>query len=147
MPAVTLSLDAEDNPLALLVQGVLADCAARHGGRLPGLRSRIGLVARDAGASVTLLFSGDGRCELHDGVREADLTFETDSDLLPRLQTLPTLLGWPILASPAGLELVLVLVQRPLRVRGLDVVLAEPRRAARALLDALQLTRLLAGGP
>lgn len=147
MPAVILSPGAEDNPLALLTLGVLTDCAARHGGRLPGLRSRIGLIARDADARITLEFSEpDGGCQIHTGLADPDLTFETDSDLLPRLQTLPTVLGWPILASPSGLELVLVLMQRPLVVRGLSVLLADPRRGARAMLDALQLTRLLAGG-
>jgi hypothetical protein len=145
MPAVTLNQGAEDNPLALLVQGVLSDCAARHGGRLGGLHSRLGLRARDADASVTLVL-GDERCEVLSGLVEPDLVFEADSDLLPRLATLPTVFGWPILASPAGLELVLTLMQRPLMVRGVGGLLENPRRGARAMLDALQLTRLLAGG-
>lgn len=145
MPVVTLNQGAEDNPLALLVQGVLSDCAARHGGRLSGMCSRLGLHARDADAAVTLVLCNES-CEVQGGLQDPDLVFEADSDLLPRLSTLPTVLGWPILASPAGLELVLTLMQRPLLLRGLGGMLENPRRGARALLDAVQLTRLLAGG-
>ena len=69
----------------------------------------------------------------------------TESELLPRLQTVPAVLGVPLFVSPAGLELMWSLLLHPLRVYGLSLVFINPGRACRALLDTARLVRLLAG--
>ncbi|HNF96724.1 MAG TPA: hypothetical protein PK493_05490 [Pseudomonadota bacterium] len=144
MESVTLSDGLQAGPLSLLVQGVLSDTARRYGDRLPGLHSRLGLVAIDSQEEITLVFS-DEHCLILPGLVEPDLTFEADSELLPRLQTVPTVLGIPIFASPQGFELGLSLLRHPLKVRGLSLLLVNPARAARALVDAAKLVKLLAG--
>lgn len=144
MESVTLSDSLNAGPLALLLQGVLADTAKRHGNRLPGLHSRLGFVASDSQEEVTLVFHDDG-CLILPGLIEPDLTFVAESVLLPRLQTLPTIWGLPLFASPAGLDLLLSFVRHPLKVSGLGLLLINPSRAGRALLDAARLLRMLAG--
>ena len=67
MESVTLSDSLNSGPLALLPQGVLADTAKRHGDRLPGLRSRLGLWPAthrrsDAGVSRRWLLDPAGTC-------------------------------------------------------------------------------------
>ena len=54
--------------------------------------------------------------------------------------------GLPLLASPAGVELVLSLLSEPVLLRRPATLLHSPRRAARAALDVWRLVRLLAGG-
>lgn len=144
MDPVTLSEAAADHGLAILLFGVLSDAAQRHGGRLPGLASRLGLIATDAAAEVTLSFA-DSRCVIEAGLGDPDLVIAASSALLPRLQALPTVLGLPLLASPAGVELVLSLLSEPVRLRQ-PATLLHPRRAARAALDVWRLVRLVAGG-
>lgn len=144
MESVTLSDGLEAGPLSLLAQGVLADTARRYGDRLPGLRSRLGLVSTDSNEEITLVFSDD-RCLILPGLVEPDLTIEAESELLPRLQTVPKILGLPIFASPAGLDLLLSLVRHPLKVRGLTLLFVNPQRAGRAILDVARLVHLLAG--
>ena len=144
MDPVTLSEAAADHGLAILLFGVLSDAAQRHGGRLPGLSSRLGLIATDAAAEVTLSFA-DSRCVVEAGLSDPDLVIAASSALLPRLQALPTVLGLPLLASPAGVELVLSLLSEPVRLRQ-PATLLRPRRAARAALDVWRLVRLVAGG-
>ena len=144
MESVTLSDSLNAGPLALLVQGVLSDTARRYGDKLPGLQSRLGLIASDSHEEITVVFGEDG-CLILNGLVEPDLSFEAESELLPRLQMVPTLLGLPIFASPAGLDLLLSLVRHPLRVRGLTLLLVNPARAGRALVDTARLVRLLAG--
>lgn len=46
---------------------------------------------------------------------------------------------------PAGLDLLLSFVRHPLKVSGLGLLLINPSRAGRALLDAARLLRMLAG--
>lgn len=145
MDPVTLSEAAADHGLAILLYGVLSDAAQRHQGRLPGLSSRLGLVATDAADEVTLRFA-DSRCVIEAGLLEPDLVIAASSALLPRLQALPTVLGLPLLASPAGVDLVLSLLSEPVRLREPAAVLHHPRRAARAALDVWRLVRLVAGG-
>jgi len=144
MESVTLSDSLNSGPLALLLQGVLADTAKRHGDRLPGLRSRLGFVASDSQEEVTLVFHDDG-CLILSGLVEPDLTIVVESVLLPRLQTLPTIWGLSLFASPAGLDLLLSFVRHPLKVSGLGLLLINPSRAGRAMLDAARLLRMLAG--
>lgn len=144
METVTLSDSLQAGPLALLVQGILTDTAARNGNRLPGLASRIGFVATDTQEEVTLLFA-DNRCVIEPGLVSADLVFCAESDLLPRLQTVPRWLGVPVFLSLPGLELALSLLRHPLRVRGLSLCFSDPQKAGRALLDVARLIRLLAG--
>jgi len=144
MESVTLSDSLNSGPLALLLQGVLADTAKRHGDRLPGLRSRLGFVASDSQEEVTLVFHDDG-CLILSGLVEPDLTIVVESVLLPRLQTLPTIWGLPLFASPTGLDLLLSFVRHPLKVSGLGLLLINPSRAGRAMLDAARLLRMLAG--
>lgn len=144
MESVTLSDGLQAGPLSLLVQGVLSDTARRYGDRLPGLHSRLGLVSSDSREEITLVFS-DERCLILPGLVEPDLTFEAESELLPRLQTVPKLLGLPIFASPAGFDLALSLLRHPMKIHGLTLLFVNPARAGRALLDAARLVRLLAG--
>lgn len=145
MDPVTLSEAAADHGLAILLHGVLSDAAQRHGGRLPGLSSRLGLMATDAADEVTLSFA-DSRCVVEVGLISPDLVLAASSALLPRLQALPTVLGLPLLASPAGVELVLSLLSEPVLLRRPATLLHNPRRAARAALDVWRLVRLVAGG-
>lgn len=145
MDPVTLSETAADHGLALLLHGVLSDAAQRHGGRLPGLASRLGLVATDAGDEVTLDLA-DSRCVIEAGLLAPDLVIAASSALLPRLQALPTVLGLPLLASPAGVQLVLSLLHEPIRLHEPATLLHRPRQAARAALDLFRLIRLVAGG-
>mgnify|MGYP003594672253 CR=1 FL=1 len=145
MDPVTLSESAADHGLALLLYGVLSDAAGRHGGGLPGLASRLGLVATDAGDEVTLDLA-NSRCVIEAGLVAPDLVIAASSALLPRLQALPTVLGLPLLASPAGVQLVLSLLHEPIRLHEPATLLHRPRRAARAALDLLRLIRLVAGG-
>ncbi len=144
MESVTLSDSLNAGPLALLLQGVLSDTARRHGDRLPGLSCRLGMIASDSREEVTLVF-GDNGCLILNTLIEPDLTFEAESELLPRLQMVPTLLGLPLFVSPAGLDLMLSLLRRPLRIRGLTLLFVNPARAGRAILDTARLVRLLAG--
>ena len=144
MESVTLSDSLNAGPLALLLQGVLSDTARRHGDRLPGLSCRLGMIASDSRVEVTLVF-GDNGCLISNTLIEPDLTFEAESELLPRLQMVPTLLGLPLFVSPAGLDLMLSLLRRPLRIRGLTLLFVNPARAGRAILDTARLVRLLAG--
>ena len=144
MESVTLSDSLNAGPLALLLQGVLSDTARRHGDRLPGLSCRRGMSASDSREEVTLVF-GDNGCLILNTLIEPDLTFEAESELLPRLQMVPTLLGLPLFVSPAGLDLMLSLLRRPLRIRGLTLLFVNPARAGRAILDTARLVRLLAG--
>lgn len=145
MDPVTLSEAAADRGLAILLHGVLSDAARRHGDRLPGLCSRIGLCAPDADDEVTLVLC-QGSCLIEAGLVDPDLVLVASSALLPQLQAVPTVLGLPLLASPAGLQLGLSLLGEPLRVREPAALLAHPRRAARAAIDTLRLIRLIAGG-
>ena len=145
MDPVTLSEAAADHGLAILLHGVLSDAAQRHGDRLPGLQSRLGLIATDAAAEVTLCFAA-GACVIEAGLVDPDLVLAASSELLPRLQAVPTVLGLPLLISPAGLQLGFSLLGSPLRVREPARLLANPRRAARAALDVWRLVRLVAGG-
>ena len=145
MDPVTLSEAAADHGLAILLYGVLSDAAQRHGGQLPGLHSRIGLHATDAEDEVTLNFAA-ARCVIELGLSDADLVLAASSELFPRLQAVPTLLGLPLLASPAGLELLGSLVSSPLWLHQPARLLGRPRRAARAMLDVWRLVRLIAGG-
>ena len=145
MDPVTLSEAAADSGLAILLYGVLSDAAGRHGGRLPGLCSRLGFVATDAGEEVTLVLC-QGRCLIESGLVEPDLVLAASSALLPQLQALPTVLGLPLLASPAGLQLGLSLLGEPVRLRQAGTILHHPRNAARAALDLLRLIRLIPGG-
>ena len=144
---VTLASSAQDSGLAVLIHGVLSDAARRHGGRLPGLHSRIALAAIDnsAGEEVTLELE-DGRCVIEAGQVRPDLVLAVSSELLPRLQAVPTLLGLPLLASGPGLSLLQALLSHPLRVRDAAVLLINPRQSARAALDVWRLIRLVAGG-
>jgi len=144
MQSVTLSDGLQAGPFALLVQGVLSNTAQRHGDKLPGLSSRLGLIASDSQEQITLVFGDDG-CLILSGLIEPDLTFCAESELLPRLQTVPAVLGVPLFVSPAGLELMWSLLLHPLRVYGLSLVFINPGRACRALLDTARLVRLLAG--
>ncbi|TXI81317.1 MAG: hypothetical protein E6Q39_01450 [Crocinitomicaceae bacterium] len=144
MESVTLSDSLNAGPLALLLQGVLADTAKRHGNRLPGLNSRLGLVASESREEVTLVFHDDG-CLILPGLVEPDLTLQAESVLLPRLQTIPVVLGLPLFASPAGLDLLRSFVRHPLKVSGLGLLFKNPARVARALLDVARLVSLLAG--
>ena len=144
MESVTLSDSLNAGPLALLLQGVLSDTARRHGDRLLGLSCRFGMIASDSREEVTLVF-GDNGCLILNTLIEPDLTFEAESELLPRLQMVPTLLGLPLFVSPAGLDLMLSLLRRPLRIRGLTLLFVNPARAGRAILDTARLVRLLAG--
>ena len=144
---VSLSDGLESSSLALLMQGVLTDSAERHGlaaKGFVGLSSRLGFCATDSQEEVTLCCSG-GRCVIEPGLASPDLTFCGESDLLPRLQTVPKWLGVPIFVSPAGLDLFLSLVQHPLRLRGLAQGFSSPSRVAKALWDAARILRLLAG--
>ncbi len=140
-----LSEAAADHGLAVLLQGVLADAALRHGGRLPGLRCRLGLIATDADDAVTLVFA-EGSCVIEAGLVDPDLVLAASSELLPQLQAVPTMFGLPLLASPAGVQLGISLLGNPLRVREPGLLLSSPRRAARAALDVWRLVRLVAGG-
>ena len=124
---------------------MLSDAAQRHGGRLPGLRSRLGLIATDAGDEVTLCFA-DGGCVIEAGLVDPELVLAASSELLPRLQAVPTVLGMPMLASLAGLQLGFSLLGSPLHVREPGLLLGNPRRAARAAIDVWRLVRLVAGG-
>jgi hypothetical protein len=145
MEPVTLSDNCTESSLAILFHGVLTDCARRHGGYLRGLHSRISFVATDAGETITLCFA-DGRCHIEGDLQQPDLILQADSDLLPRLETLPIVFGVPVLASPAGVSLLLTLLQRPVWLRDLSGTLRHPLRALRAMVDIGLLVRLLAGG-
>jgi hypothetical protein len=145
MDPVTLSEVAADHGLALLLCGVLSDAAQRHGGRLPGLHSRLGFLATDAGDEVTLHFS-EGRCHIESGLHDPDLVLATSSELVAQLPAVPTVLGFPLLASRAGLALTVSLLSHPLRLHEPTRLLGNPRRAARAALDVWRLIRLIAGG-
>jgi hypothetical protein len=144
METVTLARGANDNGLCVMLEGMLNECAARHGGRLPGLGSRIGLFAEDAGEQATLIFGG-GRCTIEDGLSSPDLTLHGSSDLLPRVADVPLRFGLPWLFSSAGRQLLIMALTGQLRVEGLLAGSLSPRRTARALVDLLLLTRLLAG--
>lgn len=145
MDPVTLSEAAADRGLAILLYGVLSDAARRHGERLPGLCSRLGFVATDAADEVTLILC-QGRCVIEAGLVEPDLVLAASSALLPQLQALPTVLGLPLFASPAGLQLGLSLLGEPVRLRDPGTILRHPRNAARAAIDLLRLIRMIAGG-
>ena len=75
MESVTLSDSLNAGPLALLLQGVLSDTARRHGDRLPGLRSRLGMIASDSREEVTLVFGDDG-CLIVNTLIEPELALE-----------------------------------------------------------------------
>ncbi|HRI53768.1 MAG TPA: hypothetical protein PLW65_26680 [Pseudomonadota bacterium] len=96
--------------------------------------------------SLHALGFADSRCVVEVGLVEPDLVLAASSALLPRLQALPTVLGLPLLASPAGIELGLSLLSEPVLLRRPATLLHSPRRAARAALDVWRLVRLLAGG-
>lgn len=145
MDPVTLSEAAADHGLAILLYGVLAGAAQRHGDRLPGLCSRLGFVATDAADEVTLVLCQE-RCVIEAGLVQPDLVLIASSALLPQLQAVPTVLGLPLLASPAGVQLGLSLLSEPLRLRDPAALLRHPRKAARAALDLFRLIRLIAGG-
>jgi hypothetical protein len=142
---VTLGESAKDSGLAVLLQAVLMDAAQRHGGQLQGLHSRITIAAVDADEEVTLVLAGGG-CVIEAGRVEPDLVLAFSSDLLPRLQAVPTVFGLPLFASLQGLSLLQALVKQPLRVREVGLLFAEPGRAARVLLDVWRLTGMIAGG-
>ncbi len=144
METVTLARDAEDNGLCIMLEGVLSECAERHGGRLAGLGSRIGISAPDAGQQATLIFGG-GRCTIEGGLSAPDLTLHGSSELLPRIADVPLRYGLPWLLSPAGRHLLSMVLTGKLRVKGLFSGSLSPRRTSRALWDLLTLTRLLAG--
>ena len=57
-----------------------------------------------------------------------------------------TVLGLPLFASPAGLQLGLSLLGEPVRLRDAGAILRHPRNAARAAIDLLRLIRMIAGG-
>ena len=144
METVTLARGAQDNGLCVMLESILTECADRHGGRLSGLGSRLGMDAPDAGEQATLIFGG-GRCTIEGGLTYPDLTLRGNSDVLPRVTGIPLRYGLPWLFSPAGRELVTMALIGDLRVKGLVAGTLSPRRTARALWDLMQLTRLLAG--
>src|SRR5579872_643918 len=104
METVTLAKGSEDNGLCVMLKGVLDECAARHGGRLRGLGSRLGVEAQDAGAAATLVFGG-GKCTIESGLEAPDLVVVGESDLVPRLVGVPRRYGLPWLWSAEGKEL------------------------------------------
>lgn len=145
MRTVTLVSGSEESALCVMLADLLESCAQRHGGRLPGLGSRIGVDAQDAGAQATLVFGG-GRVGIEDGLAEPDLVVVAGTDLIPQVPAVPLVLGLPWLLSEAGQRLFTAALFGELRVRGLRRVTRAPLRTTRAAIDLLQLLRLLAGG-
>jgi hypothetical protein len=144
MEPVTLARGAEESGLCLMLKGLLDEGAARHGGRLRGLGSRLGVDAPDAGATATLIFGG-GRCTIEEGLHHPDLILLASSEVLPRVADLPVRHGLPWLVSEAGRDLLLCAARGQLRIRGLLRLPVAPRRTLRAATDLLLLVRLLAG--
>jgi hypothetical protein len=145
METVILAKGTEDSGLCLLLKGVLEEGAARHGGRLPGLGSRIGIDAPDAGATATLVFTG-GRCIIEEGLKAPDLVLRAGSDILPQVTELPLRYGLPWFISEPGRRLVIAALRGDVQLRGLHRVVTSPLRTARAAIDLFLLLRLLAGG-
>lgn len=145
MEIVTLATGSEDNGLCVMMKGVLDECAQRHGGKLRGLGSRLGLEAQDSGLAATLIFGG-GRCTIESGLEAPDLVVVAESDLLPRVVGLPKRYGVPWLLSPEGRDLLMEVLQGGIRLRGLIYAVDEPLRTARAALDIAVLVALLSGG-
>lgn len=146
MQTVTLAEDARENGFCVMLKAILEEAAARHDGRLRGLRSRLGIEASDVEPEgrATLVLGG-GCCTIEAGLNFPDLCVSAGSDFLPQLGELPLRYGLPWLLSEPGRRLLMLALQGEVQVKGLLRFSHSPLRTARALLDLLLLLRLLAG--
>jgi hypothetical protein len=147
MDVVTLDAQAADNGLAMMLQGLLAESIAASADKrrtFEAMSSTFGIVAPDAEVTVTLQFAY-GRCTIFDGLRhEPDLVVTADSGKIPELSLLNFRYGLPWLLDDQGKSFVRSLAKREIRIDGLIRIPPTPLRTARAALDLVRLTRILA---
>ncbi len=147
MNVITVEAAAEDNGLAVMLQGLLGEniAADAHKRRdFDAMSTSFAVIAPDADVSITLAFD-HGRCTIHHGVRpNAEVIITADSEKIPSLSLLQIRYGLPFLLDAAGKALVRALLGREIRIEGLwDLPLPRPRATARRLLDLVRLTRVL----
>jgi hypothetical protein len=129
-----------------MLQGLLAESIEQSPSKrrdFDAMRSVFGIVAPDAGVTVTLEFDR-GRCTISDGLRmEPALVITADSGKIPEMSLLSVRYGLPWLLDDAGKRLVRALFEREVRIDGLYRFPPTPLKAARAALDLVRLTRIL----
>jgi hypothetical protein len=112
--------DAEPNGLASMVGTLIEQNLARDPTRVALLRPAVvTLTAVDAGVGVTLRI-GDGDLEIANGEDpHPQLDVSTDSHRLLDLASVPLRLALPDVLSARGRQVLVSLLRRRLRVRGL----------------------------
>jgi len=127
---------AQENGLALMLAELIRENLAAHPGKrrdLEALGARVGIVARDAGVSLTLDFRG-GVVVVHDGLLpRRELTITTDAEKITSLSLIAIQHGLPVFHDQTGQGVVRDLLGGTTRIQGL---LRHP-------LSLVRLTRLM----
>jgi len=143
---ITVDAGAEENGLAAMLQGLLAENTAASDGKrrdLERIRTRFAVVAPDAEVAITIACEG-GRCTILDGERDAEVTITADSGKIPEMSLLQIRYGLPWVLDEAGQAFVRALVKREIKIAGLvDLPIPRPLDTLRRALDLVRLTRVL----
>ena len=146
MEVVRLDKDAEENGLAAMLQGLLAENVAASEAKrrdLDAISTVFGIVAPDAEVKVTLVFARGG-CSIHDGLRsDAEVIVTADSGKIPELSLLSIRYGLPWVLDDAGQNFLKALARREVKIRGLVDFPPNWRDTLRRTLDLVRLTRIL----
>lgn len=143
---VTLDSRAEDNGLAVMLGGLLAENVEAHPEKrrdLDAIRTVFGVVAPDADVRVTLAFAR-GACTIYDGLRsDAEVVVTADSGKIPELSLLAIRYGLPWVLDDSGKNFLRSLARREVKIRGLVDFPPRWRDTLRRTVDLVRLTRVL----
>jgi hypothetical protein len=147
MDPITLDSRAEDNGLAIMLQGLLSENVAADPQKradFEAIRTPFAVIAPDAEVRVTLWFDG-GRCTIYDGVRDGvEVQITADSGKIPELSQLQIRYGLPWILDDVGKGFLRSLAKREIKIAGLvDFPFPRPLASVRRALDLLRLTRVL----
>src|SRR5262249_4268684 len=133
---VIVAPGAQENGLACMLADLLRENLTQRPAKrrdLEALDGRVGIVARDAGVSLTLDFRR-GTVVLHDGLLpRRDLTITTDSEKITSLSLIDIRYGLPVFHDQTGQAVVRDLLGGGTQVQGL----------VRHPLTLVRLTRLM----
>ncbi len=147
MDAITVDASAEENGLAAMLQGLLAENIAASDAKrrdFEAIRTNFAVVAPDAEVAITLAFAG-GRCTIYDGQRpDAEVVITADSGKIPEMSLLQIRYGLPWVLDEAGQSFVKALLRREIRISGLvDLPVPRPFDTLCRGHDLVRLTRVL----
>jgi len=133
---VIVAPGAQENGLACMLADLLRENLTQRPAKrrdLEALDGRVGIVARDAGVSLTLDFRR-GTVVLHDGLLpRRDLTITTDSEKITSLSLIDIRYGLPVFHDQTGQAVVRDLLGGVTQIQGL----------VRHPLTLVRLTRLM----